>query len=186
MPISRYHVSTHYLWAGLAAVGFSAFSAWLSLGRPVCWIATALLIVSASAVLFLATRPPIEIYESHLKIGETAIPWRHVRRVDRSLSVPLIVRLTLSDKTRMLLVYPGDPNSTGGLLRNLRRCAREALIDGVPYRQFWGDAPAKESKKQTAARTPLLLPDDEAEVERMFQQLKAVGRFEEKTSSEDK
>jgi hypothetical protein len=32
----------------------------------------------------------------------------------------------------------------------------------------------------------LLLPDDEAEVERMFQRLKSVGHLEEKTSSEDK
>jgi hypothetical protein len=35
-----------------------------------------------------------------------------------------------------------------------------------------------------ALRSPLLLPDDEAEVERMFQQLKSMGRLEEKT--EDK
>ena len=187
MPISRYHVSNHYLWAGLAAVGLAAFSAWLSLGRPVCWVATCLLIVSAGMVLFLATRPPIEIYDSHLKIGLVAIPWKHIRRLDRSATVPLILRLTLSDKTRILLIYPGDPNSSGGLLRNLRRYSREALIDGVPYRQFWGEAAPAVSKKQAPPlRHPLLLPDDEAEVERMFQRLKSMGHLEEKTSSEDK
>src|SRR4029077_16987082 len=116
-----------------------AFSAWLSLSRPVCWIATFLLIASAALVLYLATRPSIEIYESHVKIGLAAIPWRHIRRLDRSSNVPLMVRLTLSDKTRILVVYPSDPQSSSNLLRQLRRHAREALVDGVPYRQFWGE-----------------------------------------------
>jgi hypothetical protein len=186
LPISRYRVSNYYLWAGLVAVALAAFSAWLSLSRPVCWIATFLLIASAALVLYLATRPSIEIYESHVKIGLAAIPWRHIRRLDRSSNIPLMVRLTLSDKTRILVIYPGDQNSASGLLQNLRRYSREALIDGVPYRQFWGEAtPAVPPKKQSpATRSPLLLPDDEAEVERMFQQLKSMGRLEEKT--EDK
>jgi hypothetical protein len=188
VPISRYRVSNLYLWAGLAAVALAAFSAWLSLSRPVCWIATVLLIVSAGLVLYFATRPPIEIYDSHVKIGLAAIPWRHIRRLDRSSNYPLMVRLTLSDKTKILVIYPGDQNSASGLLQNLRRYAREALIDGVPYRQFWGEATsAAQAKKQLPApRHPLLLPDDEAEVERMFQRLKSMGHLEEKTSSEDK
>ena len=138
MPISRYRVSSYFLWSGLVAVALAAFSAWLSLSRPVCWIATVLLIASAAAVLYFATRPPIEIYDTHLKIGLAAIPWRHIRRLDRSSSLPLMVRLTLSDKTKILVIYPGDQTSASGLLQNLRRYAREALIDGVPYRQFWG------------------------------------------------
>ena len=186
LPISRYRVSNYYLWAGLVAVALAAFSAWLSLSRPVCWIATFLLIASAGLVLYLATRPSIEIYESHVKIGLAAIPWRHIRRLDRSSNVPLMVRLTLSDKTRILVIYPGDQNSASGLLQNLRRYSRAALIHGVPYPQFWRPAtPAVPPKKQLpATRSPLLLPDDEAEVERMFQQLKSMGRLEEKT--EDK
>ena len=188
LPISRYRVSNYYLWAGLVAVALAAFSAWLSLSRPICWIATFLLIASAGLVLYLATRPPIEIYESHVKIGLAAIPWRHIRRLDRSSSLPLMVRLTLSDKTRILVIYPGDENSSSGLLNHLRRYSREALIDGVPHRQFWGEAmAATQAKKQLPApRYPLLLPDDEAEVERMFQRLKSMGHLEEKTSSEDK
>jgi len=190
VPISRYRVSSYYLWAGLMAVALATFSAWLSLSRPICWIATVLLMASAILVLYLATRPPIEIYDTHVKIGLAAIPWRHIRRLDRSANVPLMVRLTLSDKTRILVIYAADQNSASGLLHNLRRYAREALIDGVPYRQFWGEptpTPAPVAKKQLPApRHPLLLPDDEAEVERMFQRLKSMGHLEEKTSSEDK
>jgi hypothetical protein len=62
-----------------------------------------------------------------------------------------MVRLTLADKTRILVIYPGDPNSSSGLLRSLRRHAREALIDGVPYRQFWGEAAVAPSPKKVAA-----------------------------------
>jgi len=186
-PISRYRVSNYYLWAGLVAVALAGFSAWISLSHPVCWIATVLLVVSAVLVLYLATRPAIEIHDTHVKIGLAAIPWRHIRRLDRSANTPLMVQLTLSDKTRILVIYPGNQDSASGLLENLRRYAREALIDGVPYRQFWGEATPVAAKKQLPPpRHPLLLPDDEAEVERMFQRLKSMGHLEEKTSSEDK
>ena len=151
------------------------------------WIAVGVFLASAAIVLYLAVRPPIEIYESHLKVGGKAIPWMQIRRLDRSSRVPLIVRLTLADKTRILLVHPGDPDSSTSLLRHLRRFSREALIDGVPYRQFWGEAPtAAPERKQPPARYPLLLPEDEAEVERLLQRLKSVGHLDTRTSSEDK
>ena len=178
----------HFLWAGLAALALTAFSAWLSLSWAWAWIATGLFLATTILVLYLAARPPVEIYDSHVKIGPSAIPWKQIRRLDHSAQIPLIVRLTLSDKSRVFLIYPGDPNSASGLLRNLRRHAREALIDGVPFRQFWGEAAtAAAARKQVAGpRPPLLLPDDEAEVERMFQRLKSVGHLDQKTSSEDK
>jgi hypothetical protein len=177
-----------YFWAGLAALALTGFSFWFALQWPLCWAATGLFLASAIVVLYFASRPPVEIYESHVKIGQHAIPWRHIRRLDRSSNIPLMVRLTLADKTRILVVYPGDPNSSSGLLRSLRRHSREALIDGVPYRQFWGEATvgAVSRKQLPPPRYPLLLPDDEAEVERMFQRLKSVGHLDQKTSSEDK
>jgi len=185
-PISRYRVSSHYLWAGIAAVALTGLSAWISLARPLCWIATALFLVSAAIVLYLASRPAIEIFETHVKIGKSLIPWRQIRRLDRSANLPLMVRLTLSDKTRILVIYPGDPNSASSLLRQLRKHSRDSLIDGVPYRQFWGEATAAAQAKKQAApqRYPMLLPEDEAEVERLFQRLKSVGRLDQKTSDD--
>ena len=189
MPISRYRISTFYLWAGFISVGLGGLSGWLALNWPLAWIATALFLATGGLVLFLASRPPIEIYESHIKIGQLAIPWRHVRRLDRSANTPLMVRLTLSDKTRIFVVYPGDRNSSSALLRQLRRHAHEALIDGVPYRQFWGESTAAAALARKQAEVnhyPVLLPDEEAEVERMFQRLKTVGHLDQRTSSEDK
>ena len=188
LPVARYQVSNTFLWAGFAALALTGLFFWTSLVYPLAWIATGLFSICAVLVLYLALRPPIEIYDSHLQIGQTPIPWKHIRRLDRSSNVPLIVRLTMSDKTRVLVVYPSDPQSSNSLLRQLRRYAREALIDGVPYRQFWGEpanaAPARRSTE--APRYPMLLPGDEAEVERMFQRLKAVGHLDQKTSPEDK
>jgi Protein of unknown function (DUF3093) len=188
LPISRYQVTSHYLWAGLAALGLTGFSFWMSFAWPAVWIATGLFLASSLIVLYLAMRPAIEIYDSHLKIGPAAIPWKHIRRLDRSSNVPLMVRLTLTDKTRILVIFPADPNTSSSLLRQLRRHAREALIDGVPYRQFWGEPSVSTSSRKVLAapRYPMLLPDDEAEVERMFQRLKSVGHFDQKTSPEDK
>ena len=138
-------------------------------------------------MLYFSLRPAIEIYETHLKLWTRVIPWTQIRRLDRSATLPLIVQLTLTDKTRVLLVYLGDPDSANSLLRHLRRFSREALIEGVPYRQFWGEAPAKQKdrKQPPPQRYPLLLPEDEADIERMFQRLKTVGHIDQKTS-EDK
>ena len=188
VPISRYRVPRQYAWAGVVALALSAFSAWLSLRSPLCWIATGLSLITAMVVLYMASRPAVEIYETHIKIGRTSIPWKQIRRLDRSATTPLMVRLTLADKSHCLIVFPGDPESSSGLLRNLRRYSREALIDGVPYRQFWGEAiTASAARKQLASPRPqLLLPEDEAEVERLFQKLKSGSHLDQTASSEDK
>jgi len=188
VPVARYQVSPRFLWSGFAALALTGLSFWVSLAWPWAWIATALSLVSAVVVLFVALRPAIEIHDAHLQFGQTTIPWRHIRRLDRSAGVPLVVRLTLSDKTRILVIYVGDPQSASSLLRQLRRYAREALIDGVPYRQFWGETAETSAPRKILAppRAPLLLPEDEADVERMFQRLKSVGHIDQTTSPEDK
>lgn len=147
------------------------------------WIATALFAVSAAAVLLLALRPAIEIRETHLFIGRQAIPWGEIRRIDQTgWNAPLAVYVTLADQSRILLVHPGDLDSSTSLLRHLRRYSNEALLDGIPYRQFWGEAPA--AKQMPLPRYPLLRPEDEEEVERMFQRLKTVGRLDQRGSDE--
>jgi hypothetical protein len=56
--------------------------------------------------------------------------------------------------------------------------SRFFLGDGIPYRQFWGES--ADGKQIPPPRYPLLRPEDEDEVERMFQRLKSVGRLDEK------
>jgi hypothetical protein len=98
------------------------------------------------------------------------------------------VRITLFDDSRMVLVYPGDLDSCNSLLRHLRRLSRDALIDGVPYRQFWGEvlAPGGDRRQIPPPRYRMLLPEDEAEVERLYQRLKTVGHLDQKNSADEK
>jgi hypothetical protein len=138
-----------------------------------------------AALLIAAFRPAIEIHETHLQIGARIIPWTEIRRVDQTVwTAPLAVYLTFADRHRELLVYPGDPDASAGLLRHLRRFSREALIDGIPYRQFWGETVTAEPKQVPPTRYPLLRPEDEDEVERMFQRLKSVGRIDQRNSDD--
>jgi hypothetical protein len=157
--------------AGIAAAGFSAFSFWCGLSWPPAYLAAALFLGTAAVLTVLGLRPAIEVHDTHLAIGRRVIPWLDIRRIDRSWTSPLLVHITLYDNSRVLLIHPGDGDSVHSLLRQLRRNAREALIDGTPYRRFWGEQPAPEPRP---ARYRLLLPEDEAEVERLYQRLKTV------------
>lgn len=188
MPVSRYLPSRHYLSAGFIALGLAAFSTWVGLRWAPAFIPASLFLMSAAVVLFIALQPPIEIYESHLRVKRRSIPWHQIRRLDRTGWVsPLVVHITLVDDERVLLIYPGDLESANGLLRHLHRYSREALIDGIPYRQFWGDAlqALPERRQLPSPKYHLLRPEDEAEVERMFQRLKTVGHIDPKKSSEE-
>lgn len=143
------------------------------------WIAAALFAVACAVLLALFFRPAIEIHSGFLKAGWRKIEWRRVARVDQtSWRVPLAVFLTLDDRSRVLLIHAGETESCASLLRHLRRHAREALLDGIPYRQFWGEAPSPERKSLPPMRYPLLLPEEEEEIERMFQRLKTVGHLD--------
>ena len=188
-PVSRYLPSRHYMSAGFVALGLAAFSAWVGFRWSPAFFPALLFLLSAAVVLFVAFQPAIEIYDGHLKIGKRAVPWNKIRRLDRTGWVsPLVVHVTLIDDQRILLIYPGDLDSANSLLRHLRKYSKEALIDGIPYRQFWGEAltGAPERRQLTSPKYQLLRPEDEAEVERMFQRLKTVGHIDPKKSSDEK
>jgi hypothetical protein len=187
--MTRYLPSRRYLWGGITAWGLAAVSGVFAIEWAPALIAVILFLISSGLLVFLALRPPVEIRESHLIVGKRAIPWGEIRRVDRTgWRSPLVVRLTLSDDTRMVLIHPGDLDSANSLLRQLRRHSREALIDGKAYREYWCDAlpAAPERKELPSPRYKLLRPEDEAEVERMFHQLKTVGRLDQNNSSDEK
>ncbi len=187
--MTRYSPSRHYVPAGWIALGLTAFSFWCATHWLPASIAAGLFLLSAAALFFLASRPSIEVHDSKLVVGQRAVSWAEIRRVDRTGWVsPLIVHLTLADAGQLTLVYPGDLDSANSLLRQLRRNAREALLDGIPHRRFWGDvAPGASGRRNPPPpRYPLLRPEDEAEVERMYQRLKTVGRLDRKDSSDEK
>jgi len=181
-PVSRYEAPRNYVWTGLAALAFTSFSAWVALAWPWAWVATALLFLSSGIAFALGVLPDVEIHEGHLRVNNHRIPWNQIARLDALAAFPLVVRITFMNKRGMVLVYAGDGDARRSLLRNIRRYSREALIDGAPWRTFWNEqapsAAAPRKIQNPPQRYPLLLADDEADVERMFQQLKSVGHLD--------
>jgi hypothetical protein len=181
----RYPPARHYLSFGIVAFALAAFSAWLGLGWAPGFIPCALFVVSGAVLIYLAYRPPIELHPHHLTVGNRTIHWLDVRRVDRTgWMSPLIVKLTLFDDSHVILIYPGNLDSCQALLRHLRRASRDALIDGVPYRQYWGEVLSSGGGQAVIPRYRLLRSEDEADVERLYQRLKTVGNLDQKSSDE--
>src|ERR1700756_2538189 len=163
--MTRYLPARHYLWFGIAAVVLAAGFAWVGLTFTVAYyVAAGLALLTAVLLFAMAFRPPVEVHEGYLSIGRRIIPWMDIRRLDRTGWVsPLIVRITLFDDSRLVLVYPGGLDSCNSLLRHLRRLSRDALIDGIPYRQYWGEVLANGGERKQAAlpRYRILRPEDE-------------------------
>lgn len=180
-----YSPSRHYLSAGLIAMVLGGFSGWVAWQWAPAWIAAALFFLSGILLLILAGQPAVRVSEEHLIIGKRVIAWDEIVRLDKTSWIsPLIVHLSLTGDRRVVLVYPGDVDSGASLLRHLRRCARGATIDGKAYRDFWKEMMGGERRRLQSPRYRLLRPEDEQEVERMFQMLKTVGHLEK--SPEDK
>ncbi|MFN7925442.1 MAG: hypothetical protein U0Q16_35410 [Bryobacteraceae bacterium] len=187
--MSRYSPSRHYLAAGLAALVLAAVTGWISFRWAPSLVPSLMFGIAGAGAIFLYFRPIIEIHPHHLRVGSSILPWADIQAVDRTGWVsPLVVLLTLMDGSRRLLIYPGDLDGSHSLLRQVRRSAREALIDGIPYQEFWGEVPSRESlermptpvsaRQASSVRYPLLREEDEAEVERLYQRLKSVGNLD--------
>jgi len=139
----------------------------------------------AAALFWLAARPPIRIGETQFNVGERAIAWREIREINRSRFVsPLVLRLRLTNSRQKVLVYPGEPEQVQRLLIELRRNSQLATFDGVTYRDYWtwctlnapeGHNPLLEQPVR------MFSAEDEAEVEQLYQKLKAVGRLDART-----
>jgi hypothetical protein len=191
--MSRYTPSRNYFSVGMIAGALGLISAWFAIQWMPAAVPSVIFLALAGLAVFLATRPPIEIHPRYLRVGSKTIAWADVLTVDRTGWIsPLVVFLTLADGSRHTLVYPGNLEGSNSLLRQLRRHAEDALIDGVPYSEFWGQAgaewtgiPEAAPRKQLAApRSPVLPPEEEAEIERLYQRLKTVGHLDPKNYDE--
>jgi hypothetical protein len=179
--MSRFSASRTYLTAAAISFGLAVFSATCALSWTPALIPAALLLASALLVLWLAMRPAIELRESGITIGMERIAWNEIRRVDRTGWVsPLVLHLVLASGRRLRLVYPGEPAMCSRLLRIIQQRSAQALIDGVPHSQLWGQpAQAAElGRPLPAPRVRLMTEEDEAEVERLYQKLRAAGHLD--------
>lgn len=184
--MTRYLPSKQYQYAGVASVVLALFCAFFAFTWPLIWVPVGLFLITGGLLLLLGFMPAIEIHETHLAVGERMIAWDDIQRLDRTGFIsPLAVHITLVSEHRLLVIHPGGLEASNSLLRQMRRMCRQALIDGIPYRQFWGEAiPSPSDRKpMVSPKYQLLLPQDEAEVERLYHRLKSVGHLD---RSEDK
>lgn len=178
--MSRFAPSRLYLTAAAVSLGLTSFSAWFTLRWWPAGIATALFVCTSALILWLATRPAIEIRDKCLAIGRREIQWEAIRRVDQTGWVaPLVLYLTLDGGQRLQVLYPGDAESSNDLLSFIQRKACRALINGIPWTRIFGE-PEEDRQVRMAEPSPklkVLTDEDEAEVERLYQQLRTAGRF---------
>jgi hypothetical protein len=186
--MSRYVPSRYGLWAGWTLGLIAAAVGWVAWGQPLAMAGVVPLALVAAALCYLGMQPSVELRADHLLIGRHVFRWGDIRQVDRlSRGFPLVVRLRLTTGRAVRLLFPARQDVAASLLRNIRRMAKAAYIEGRPYREFWGETiPAIREPRQTGAHTfRLLLPEDEAEVERLYQRLRTAGRIDSKRSADE-
>jgi hypothetical protein len=180
--MERYSPSRTYYTATAVALGMAAFSFWCALSWWPAYIPVVLLVASGALTLWLATRPAIEVLESGLLAQGRSIGWKSIRRVDQTNWIsPMVVYLTLADGTRLRILYPGEPRRSNELLETILKNSTRAKLNGIPHAQIYGPTldPMPPAPRVTPApRYRLLTEEDEAEVERLYQKLKAAGRLD--------
>lgn len=193
--VEIFQPSRLYARVGWAALAGSAISVLCGFRAPLAFIPGFLCAATAAALFWLAARPSIRIAGTQFNIGERAIAWREVREINSSRFLsPLILRIKLTNSRRKTLVFPGEPERIAKLMFQLRKNSQFATFDGVAYRDYWTWSSLTGLTGEGAVidqPVRMLNPDDEEEIERMYQKLKAVGRLDSrntdssKTSNED-
>jgi hypothetical protein len=174
--MTRFTPSRSYLLFGILAALAAVGSVWFALQWPPSWFAVALFTVTAAVLLALALRPPIRITDDFLKLGRESVAWAAIRRIEhRGWLTPLVVRLTLMDQTQVWVVYAGDTDSSQTLLQFLYRFADQAATGMMPASAAGLKSP----------NYPLLKPEDEEEIERLYHRLRSVGHLDPKSNDEN-
>jgi hypothetical protein len=179
--VDVYQPSRLYSRAGWAALAGSLVCVVCGLRAPLAFIPGCLCALTGIVLFWLAARPQIHVSSGQFSIGERAIAWREIREINTTLGSPLILRLKLTNARKKALIFPGEPDRIAKLVYQLRKNSYLASFDGVAYRDFW----TWSSMADGSAARPLLdhpvrmlSAEEEDEIERMFQKLKAVGRLD--------
>jgi len=199
--------SRWYTRAGWFTVAGAAAFTSFGLRSPIFVILGSVLAVIALLLFWLSSRPPILVGETQFNIGERAIAWREVKEVNRvRILSPLILRIKLTNSRKRMLIYPGEISRVEQLVHLLRKNSHLATFDGVAYRDYWtwssmaglhgpkqlGAPQAGQKQLQRSSMDQpvrMLTREEEDEIERMYQKLKAVGsldlRIDPSNSDED-
>ncbi len=188
--VEIFQPSRLYARVGWAALAGSAICVLCGFRAPLAFIPGFLCAITSAVLFWVAARPPVRIGETQFNIGERAVAWREVREINSTRFVsPLILRIKLTNSRRKTLIYPGDPERIARLMFQLRKNSHSATFDGVAYRDYWTwTSLAGMGHDNSTLDQPvrMLSPDEEDEIERMYQKLKTVGRLDSRSTDSSK
>ena len=184
--MTRFAPSKHFVYMGFVAVLLGLMSGWVGWQWSPAIVPAAIFFASALFLFWLSLHPIIEITDRELAIGKRVIPWSTITKIETTgWLTPLVLKLSLEDSRRVLLVYAGDLESSGRLKEVMCECAPHALLDGQPQGQRQATLVVRKGNSAEVEKHAILTLEDEAEVERMFQRLREVGHLDPKRSPED-
>lgn len=178
-----------YLFTAAISICLALITVKLASQTALAWVATCGLSVFAAVFIFLALQPDVLIYPGFLQHGKKRIYWDEIEQVDSTSWIsPLLLTLKLVQGRTHTILFPGNVSLCLELLGTIRRRARRALLDGVPWEVYWqrNSWPARVPENLPRPRYRLLRPEDEAEVERLYQLLKTAGRLDATSSENEK
>jgi hypothetical protein len=173
-------------WFGLAGAVVCVIC---GLRAPFAFIPGFLCCVTSACLFLLASRPHVVVGETQFLVGNRAVAWREVREVNTTKLVsPLLLQIKLTNNRKRWLVFPGEPERITKLLYQIRRNSTLATFDGVSHKDYWtwssmgmlrGTHPSADQPVR------MISQDDEEEIERLYRQLKSVGRLDSRSSDSD-
>jgi hypothetical protein len=177
-----YVPSRLYARGGWLGLGGAVICAACGIRAPFAFIAALLCALTSALMFWLSARPRISVGDMQFSIGERSIAWREVREINSTRLVsPLLLLVKLTNNRKCLIVYPGQPECISKLRYQLRRNSTLASFDGVSYKDYWtwssmgmlqGSDPAADQPVR------MISQEDEDEIERLYRQLKSVGRLD--------
>ena len=183
-----YLPSRLYAKGGWFGLGGAVICAACGIRAPFAFIPAFLCGVTSVLLFWLSARPRISVGETQFSLGERSVAWREVREINSTRLVsPLLLRVKLTNSRKCLIVFPGQPERISKLRYQLRRNATLATFDGVSYKDYWtwssmgmlqGNDPAADQPVR------MISQDDEEEIERLYRQLKSVGRLDSHSDSD--
>jgi hypothetical protein len=176
-----YQPSRIYVRTGWASLACSIVCGLAGLHYPLAFIPSCVCVLAAAGLFWLGSQPPIRILPTQFNIGERAIAWREVREINTGLVCPLVIHIKLTNARQKIVVFPARSERIVRLMYQLRRHSYLATFDGVAYRDFWTWSTLSDTiRNRPALEQPvrMISTDEEDEIERMFQKLKAVGHLD--------
>jgi hypothetical protein len=176
----RFAPSRTWLALSIAAFACGALAAWLALSNPWSWAPATLFFLTGLFLLAISFSPVIVVSYSHLLLGKRRVEWDQLESVEHTGWVsPLVLKLRLRSEPSVLLVCAATMEESTELLNLLEeQMMPELEPEAIEEPEKILTEAEMALLERERVRYPLMLPEDEAEIQRLYQRLKSVGRLD--------